>query len=82
MSSKIRLRSDEDTKVPPTGVQLKAWRKRNGMTQDGAAGWLGFPVKTYQNWEQGIRPAKYPVVVWRRMDQADQEREKRARRSV
>lgn len=32
---------------------IKAWRKRCGITQRGAAELLGVPLTTFQGWEQG-----------------------------
>jgi DNA-binding transcriptional regulator YiaG len=33
--------------------QLETWRKRLGMTQREAAGYLGVSVRTFENWSQG-----------------------------
>ena len=49
--------------APLEPVELKSWRKARGWTQRKAAGQLGVPLKTYQNWEQGHRGARHPSLV-------------------
>ena len=34
-------------------AQLRAWRRRLGLSQSGAALRLGIPKRTVENWEQG-----------------------------
>ena len=49
--------------------ELKAWRKRNGdMLQKNACDVFGVPLKTLQNWEQGIgfeNPLAKEQIRWR-----------------
>ena len=39
-------------------------------SQSQAARWLNVPVKTYQNWEHGIRKAHQPGPIRKRMEAA------------
>jgi transcriptional regulator with XRE-family HTH domain len=36
-------------------TQLKQWREASGLTQAQAAARLRVSVRTYRNWEQGVR---------------------------
>ena len=43
-------------------TELKNWRKRNGnMLQKNACDVFGVPLKTFQNWEQGMG-TEHPMI--------------------
>jgi putative transcriptional regulator len=44
----------------PSDVDVKAIRKRLGMTQERFASSFGFPITTLRDWEQG-RPDRIPL---------------------
>lgn len=44
-----------------TGTQIKKWRKRLGLSQQGAADALGVAKDTYRNWEYGRRGISVPI---------------------
>lgn len=58
-----------DPNSPIAPQELKDWRKGLLWTQELAADWLGYSVKTYQHWEQGERaiPMKRVFAVRRQM---------------
>lgn len=52
---------------PISGTELRDWRDKLGWTQKEAANYLGYPVRSYENWEQDHRPVPYPVTIRRLM---------------
>lgn len=52
--------------APPKPIakeEFREWRDRMAWTQKGAADWIGCSIKTYQNWEQGCRPVRHPIMI-------------------
>ncbi len=39
--------------MKPVSKRLRAWRRRFGLTQSGAAAALGVSLRSIENWEQG-----------------------------
>jgi len=46
---------DEYNKQATLPDNMRAWRSRRSLSQSGAAKFLGMPLISYQNWEQGKR---------------------------
>lgn len=48
--------------MPNTPADLKAWRKKHGLSQRGAAALVGAKTRTWEDWEAGKR--KPPAMLW------------------
>lgn len=62
----VRRKTVSEKRPPPppvTPAELVAWRKSRGWTQRRASEWMSVSLKTYQNWEQGHRSMRHPVLV-------------------
>lgn len=46
---------------PEPPIDIRAARRRTGLTQAEFARQLGFPLDTLRNWEQGIRTPQGPA---------------------
>ena len=42
----------------PIPAEIKAWRICAGLTQAEAAALIGYTVRAWENWEQGVRPMR------------------------
>lgn len=49
---------------------LRAWRSYDGCTQAQAADWMGVPLRTYQEWEQGRHVPSQPGPVLKLLELA------------
>jgi DNA-binding transcriptional regulator YiaG len=64
MNAPLRSLSFKDSVTATMNLPrtLKAWRRREGLTQKQAAERLGRPYSTYFKWEQGIQaPDRWAV---------------------